>query len=352
MVQRDSVGTVQDQGNGIQRTAWDALLAHQTALGSKFQLPSRRANAQSPTGAHTRADAAIDAGPWIDLDLTRSPIEAEPLTFQPRLSGSQFIDVPGQLHHHGAALVGSDLGPEDLGRDIKIDGQPIGDRLMHRFPREMQGEAPFQPLETRWFKNLASTGKVLAMTSPPSPSSLGAKERLLLVLLAALLAGAVLWLRGGLHPAAPLERLARQSPDLQVALANGRPTVVEFYADWCEACRAMAPAMEAMEQEHRGQLDVVLLNVDNPRWQPEMDRYAVNGIPQLELFNARGQSVGRSIGARTASDLKAIVQALIEERPLPAIAGVGKVSQLNDDPTESSLRTAPTPALAGPRSHA
>ncbi|MCX5937867.1 MAG: thioredoxin domain-containing protein [Cyanobium sp. LacPavin_0920_WC12_MAG_62_9] len=124
------------------------------------------------------------------------------------------------------------------------------------------------------------------MTSPPSASSLGAKERLLLVLLAAVLAGAVLWFRGGLHPAAPLERLARQSPDLQVALANGRPTVVEFYADWCEACRTMAPAMEAMEQEHRGQLDVVLLNVDNPRWQPEMDRYAVNGIPQLELFNA------------------------------------------------------------------
>ena len=318
----------------------------------KFQLPSRRANVQSPTGAHTRADAAINAGPWVDLDLTRSPIEAEPLAFQPRLSGSQLIDVPGQLHHHGAALVGGDLSPEDLGRDIEIDGQPIGDRLMHRFPGEMQGEPPFQAREPTWFKNLASTGKVHAMTSPPSASSLGAKERLLLVLLAAVLAGAVLWLRGGLHPEAPLERLARQSPDLQVALANGRPTVVEFYADWCEACRAMAPAMEAMEQEHRGQLDVVLLNVDNPRWQPEMDRYAVNGIPQLELFNARGESVGRSIGARTASDLQALSLALIEERPLPAIAGVGKVSQLNEDQTESSLRAAPTPALAGPRSHA
>ena len=190
------------------------------------------------------------------------------------------------------------------------------------------------------------------MTSPSSASNLGAKERLLLVLLAAVLAGAVLWLRGGLHPEAPLERLARQSPDLQVALTNGRPTVVEFYADWCEACRAMAPAMEAMEQEHRGQLDVVLLNVDNPRWQPEMDRYAVNGIPQLELFNARGEGVGRSIGARTASDLQAMGQALIEDSPLPAIAGVGKVSQLNEDQGESSLRAAPTPVLAGPRSHA
>ena len=34
---------------------------------------------------------------------------------------------------------------------------------------------------------------------------------------------------------------------------------VEFYADWCEACQAMAPAMETIAQQHRDQLDVVLL---------------------------------------------------------------------------------------------
>jgi thiol-disulfide isomerase/thioredoxin len=136
-----------------------------------------------------------------------------------------------------------------------------------------------------------------------------------------------------------------------VALTNGKPTMVEFYADWCEACRAMAPAMETMEQLHRGQLNVVLLNVDNPRWQPEMDRYAVNGIPQLEFFSNQGKTIGRSIGARTATELQALGLALIEDSPLPAIAGVGKVSQLNEDQDESSLRAAPTPVLAGPRSH-
>ena len=113
----------------------------------------------------------------------------------------------------------------------------------------------------------------------------------MLAVLAALLAVWLLWLRGGLQPAAPLERLARQSLDLPVALSDGKPTLVEFYADWCEACRTMAPAMETIEQQHRGELDVVLLNVDNPRWQPEIDRYEVNGIPQLELFNAGGTEV-------------------------------------------------------------
>ena len=61
--------------------------------------------------------------------------------------------------------------------------------------------------------------------------------------------------------------------------------------------------METIEQQHHGQLDVVLLNVDNPRWQPEIDRYEVNGIPQLELFNASGTAIGRALGARSKPEL-------------------------------------------------
>lgn len=168
---------------------------------------------------------------------------------------------------------------------------------------------------------------------------------MLLAALAAVLAVLLIWLRGGIHPEAPLERLARQSPDLQQALGNGRPTLVEFYADWCEACRAMAPAMDQLEQRHRGSLDVVLLNVDNPRWQPEIDRYEVNGIPQLELFDAGGTVIGRSLGARSGPELEALSTALIAQAPLPSLPGVGSLSALSPG---GAIGTA---ALAGPRSH-
>ena len=176
----------------------------------------------------------------------------------------------------------------------------------------------------------------------------GRRERMLLAAVAAALALLLFLVRGGLHPAAPLEQLARQSLDLPVALGDGRPTLVEFYADWCEACRAMAPAMASLEQEHHGALDVVLLNVDNPRWQPEIDRYDVNGIPQLELFNAAGDAVGRSLGARSRPELEALTTALLAETPLPDLAGVGNVSSLAGGAAGGS---GPPAALAGPRSH-
>ena len=180
---------------------------------------------------------------------------------------------------------------------------------------------------------------------PGSAAGLGRRERLLLAALAALLALALFLLRGGLQPAAPLEQLARQSLDLPTALSDGRPTVVEFYADWCEACQAMAPAMETIVKEHHDQLDVVLLNVDNPRWQPEIDRYDVNGIPQLQLFDASGTTVGRALGARSKPELDAISTALIANTPLPELAGLARQSNL------SGLSPQPAAAMAGPRSH-
>lgn len=190
----------------------------------------------------------------------------------------------------------------------------------------------FSPPDSTAEASAGAAGPPGGTSIPPGAGGLGRRERMVLAAVAALLAVLLFWLRGGLHPAAPLERLARQSPDLTTALNNGRPTLVEFYADWCEACRTMAPAMETIEQKRRGELDVVLLNVDNPRWQPELERYAVNGIPQLELFDAGGHSVGRSIGARRPEELEALTTALVEARPLPQLVGVGATSSLEEAP--------------------
>ena len=180
--------------------------------------------------------------------------------------------------------------------------------------------------------------------SSPQPL-LGPVQRIVLVVAAIALAVGLTMMRGGLQSTSPLEQLARRSLAPDVALSNGRPTIIEFYADWCQVCREMAPAMLKLEQSTQQQLDVVMVNVDNPRWQGLVDRYDVNGIPQLNLFNAEGDAVGRSIGLRRAEELSLLADALIQDSPLPSLQGLGRVSERTDDaPQQASL-------TAGPRSH-
>ena len=190
------------------------------------------------------------------------------------------------------------------------------------------------------------------MTGTPESSPLGTAQRWMLVLVAVVLSLGLLILRGGIQSESPMEQLARRSLDPQTALNNGRPTLIEFYADWCQVCREMAPSMLELEKSSKDRLDVVLVNVDNPRWQDLVDRYDVNGIPQLNLFNAEGEPKGRSLGLRSAEELLLLRAALLENQPLPALPGVGNVSRL---PMPASTNTASAEVLsqptAGPRSH-
>jgi len=179
------------------------------------------------------------------------------------------------------------------------------------------------------------------MTGSAPPASLTTVQKVLLLISALVLATVLFLLRQGLSTESPMDQLARRSPLPEEAFTNQRPTVLEFYADWCEVCREMAPAMLETERRHRDALNVVLVNVDNPRWQDLIDRYEVNGIPQLNLFDAEGSPRGRSLGLRTAPELEALSLALIDNTPLPAFAGVGSSSPIRSSAASN----------VGPRSH-
>ena len=185
------------------------------------------------------------------------------------------------------------------------------------------------------------------MSANSASSSLSGLQKGLLVMTALVLAVVLFLLRNGLSAESPMDQLARRSLAPEVALSNQKPTMLEFYADWCEACREMAPAMLETERRTSGRMDVVLVNIDNPQWQDLIDRYEVNGIPQLNLFAADGSLRGRSLGVRTPQQLEALSTALIANTPLPQFAGIGSVSSLEPG---DGIATA-TPTSAGPRSH-
>ena len=70
--------------------------------------------------------------------------------------------------------------------------------------------------------------------------------------------------------------------------------------------------------------------------------------PQLQLFDANGESRGQSIGLRQPQELSAIAVALETGEPLPTLAGIGAISSL--DPSEEPSRR-DISSNVGPRSH-
>ena len=77
-------------------------------------------------------------------------------------------------------------------------------------------------------------------------------------------------------------------------LKSSEPVLVDFFAEWCGPCKAMAPALEQVATEMTGKLKVVKVDVDqNPGI---TQKYAIQAMPTLIMFNG-GKEVSRNVGA-------------------------------------------------------
>ena len=92
------------------------------------------------------------------------------------------------------------------------------------------------------------------------------------------------------------------SVDPEIAFTNDKPTFLEFYAEWCEVCKEMAPKVTALKDEFDKDINFVFLNVDNQKWDFYIRKFNVNGIPQVNLFDKNGNLQSTFIGKQ--EDLK------------------------------------------------
>ena len=176
-------------------------------------------------------------------------------------------------------------------------------------------------------------------------------QRYFLVFLSILLVISLFFLRNGFKANAMLDQLAKNSLLPEQALSNGRPTVLEFYADWCEACKKMAPDMVDAKKENSNKVDVVLLNVDNSRWSDLIDKYNVNGIPHLIFFDDKGEFKGFSLGVINNSELNQIFVSLIKNSELPSFTKLSNSSNLTSEIYSSQGGFNNIIKSEGPRSH-
>ncbi len=119
---------------------------------------------------------------------------------------------------------------------------------------------------------------------------------------------------------------ADRAMPIDIALNNGKPTLMEFYANWCNSCQAMAADLAAVKAQFGDRVNFSMLNVDNTKWLPEVTKYRVDGIPHFVFFDRQGQVLAQAIGEQPRQILTAKLTALAAGKNLITTLQAGEVS--------------------------
>ena len=138
-----------------------------------------------------------------------------------------------------------------------------------------------------------------------------------------------------------LKSFGELSVDPAIAFKNNKPTFLEFYAEWCEVCKEMAPKVSSLKKEFENDINFVFLNVDNQKWDNYIRRFEVNGIPQVNLFDKKGNLLSTFIGKQEEITIRESLDKLKKEAKANEEILKGEFSVIRDNNNEE----------VSPRSH-
>ena len=99
----------------------------------------------------------------------------------------------------------------------------------------------------------------------------------------------------------------------QVAVVQAsfaRPILVDIWADWCAPCLVLAPVLETVLTDYGQKIALAKLDIDEGENMKIAGRLKVRGFPTVILF-FNGEEQGRFSGAKSRSEVKAFIDALI-----------------------------------------
>ena len=121
-------------------------------------------------------------------------------------------------------------------------------------------------------------------------------QAMILLLITIVIVSLILFRNTFLKSTYLLKSFGELSVEPEMAFKNNKPTFLEFYAEWCEVCKEMAPKVSTLKEEYEKDINFVFLNVDNQKWDSYIRKFDVNGIPQVNLFDGKGHLINTFIG--------------------------------------------------------
>ena len=97
----------------------------------------------------------------------------------------------------------------------------------------------------------------------------------------------------------PTKNITDENFEAEVLKAD-KPTLVDFWAEWCGPCKQVGPILEEISNEMSDQLVVAKHNIDDHPNQPT--KFGVRGIPTMLLFNG-GELKATKVGVTTKSNI-------------------------------------------------
>lgn len=94
----------------------------------------------------------------------------------------------------------------------------------------------------------------------------------------------------------------------QEVLQAKLPVLIDFWAEWCGPCKAIAPVIDELAGEYGGKLKVVKMNVDENPQTPS--RFGVRGIPNLIIFK-NGAVAQQIVGAAPKPQLVKAINSVV-----------------------------------------
>ena len=125
----------------------------------------------------------------------------------------------------------------------------------------------------------------------------------------------------------------------QEVLQSDKPVIVDFWAEWCGPCHAVAPVLDRIVEERDGEVKLVKVNIDEERGLAE--RYGIASIPTMILFKD-GEPSQVAVGAQPKGALERSLglASRVASSPLASSSGwgTGDVARLAGSSTRLSTR--------------